>query len=922
MQCHLPDALQFLPEAGAGISYTHTLAPITLLDRSHLRLSYLDFELLQNTLPPGRPFHASPSILNEHSAATGSTLLLARLAPDGGLYVVEGVSTGVFVACRLRSWVKESCFGAGAHGTVDSNLLKELCGYENQSGPQAHLTLRNGPSGVCKTSILSPRRPKNRKGILARMSILPKMEIQEPPTTQEEHEPELEGAPSAVFESQTNERFSVDTSISSCLATNMPVPDIRKAPNQSINTQKAERLGHDPDLSRSLDDLLTTQREILLKTLYTTKTALAYFTKSTLARTRANFRSSTTATIYDLADFYRSRLVTSKKMDLKYRDSIPKIVENTSLRELPKNRTVTFPVDAKRKTSRRKKLGKDGLYAGEEDFVRTWWLSRDEWSNDGSSGCSPQYEIQTLLADLRARETELQIVLILETLALESSTQVGCKELASTAAVKQEPNDEESKHILAKTPAKVNKKRDLKPDLDILVDRLCIYQSVSIIDQTTADEAKKKSGESGRDVKNRLRDFCCNVILPFYLHKAPDLVREISRKLGGPNLSPKRPTPFSIGTTSSRLKPGTAVDPRRRSFPRRTLERVLSEDQSSRQPSPPVLMRSSTAPLGVGRNRDSAETSQRPGSRGSLQKSVSFTNREVDLVASSNAHNAKRKKLADLAKQKEELDAAIGALKKPNRSLAGKEIMAEVEKRNVERATSRRNVLGRSSSNENVGVQITATPKRGALLGNASRTGSMLNGPNMGHSQNWERAMPKKCFIPSSTIRGANYRPTQSISQPSNTSTMARQTPYPAVHETPSRSGSRKTSNPLSFPPSIHTFEQPDLPARLYVPPSNLSLVQATPSSNRVRARHSNLSEVEITPLRMTKSQRPVLFMPVQKAEVEVGVVFRDAPIVSEKAGKAMERVMHAGAAGGGGGGGIGKEASIYDTLGWDDDEG
>lgn len=37
--------------------------------------------------------------------------------------------------------------------------------------------------------------------------------------------------------------------------------------------------------------------------------------------------------------------------------------------------------------------------------------------------------------------------------------------------------------------------------------------------------------------------------------------------------------------------------------------------------------------------------------------------------------------------------------------------------------------------------------------------------------------------------------------------------------------------------------------------------------------------------------------------------VFRDAPEIPEKAGKAMDRVM-----------GGGSEMSIYDTLGWNDD--
>jgi hypothetical protein len=53
------------------------------------------------------------------------------------------------------------------------------------------------------------------------------------------------------------------------------------------------------------------------------------------------------------------------------------------------------------------------------------------------------------------------------------------------------------------------------------------------------------------------------------------------------------------------------------------------------------------------------------------------------------------------------------------------------------------------------------------------------------------------------------------------------------------------------------------------------------------------------------------MLTPLKKADVRIEDVFRDAPIISEQAGKAMDRVM-------GGGGRL--EVSIYDSLGWNDD--
>jgi DNA replication regulator SLD3 len=878
-----------------------------MLARSQLRLSYLDFGPVQTSLPSGVPFYADVPILND-ALTHHSSLLLTRLAPNGGLYIIENAGDGVFVACRLRSWVDEGTFERSATGCIDNSLMENLCVYGDQPVAHARSTPSSGLVGLPMTVVPSPKRPKNRKGVLARMSILPRTEHREQPVLQTEQEADIERVVAAA-ECQTGEISSVGMPGSPYLAKHVLKSDAGQVHDKPTEAQEVESGGPVLDSSRSADDPFATHRDILLKTLYTSQTALAYFTKSTLPRTRAAFRSSTMTGISELADFYRGRLIPSKKMDLKYRDAIPRIVRKTILQGSPdKMGPNPLATDSQKRRIRRKRLGKDGLYADEEDFVRTWWLNRDRGKMELSSAGSSEQEMQAHLVELRNRETQLQIVLILEILALESTLQAGDTGTPTVIELKQEPDDDGPNAILARTPLKATKKRDLRPDLDILVDRLCIYQSVAIIDPAVADEAKNKNGESGKDVRDKLRDFCCNVVLPFYLHKAPAVVREISRKLGGPDLSPKRPISSSRTTSSSRTKPGTAIDTRRRSIPRRTLERVLSEEQSSRQSTPPVLMRSATAPLGGGGGRDSAEPIQRPGSRGSLQKSHSFTNREVDLVASSIAHNAKQKKLASLAKQKKDLDAAICALKKPNRSLVGMEIMADVEKRSAAPDTSRRNFLSRKSSAPNLGVQIMATPKKGTIVGNATRKAMNPNHDWSRKSENWPKSVPEEPAIPSSTVRNVDDGTGQSIGKTTDPH-KGRQADHPGVNETPSRV-SHRTSNPLKLPSSIQTLHPPCSPARLYHS-SDPSLVQATPSANRLRPDCANLAQVENTPLRMTKSQRPVVFTPLGKAEVRAEGMFRDAPIVPERAGKAMERAMDAGG---------GKEASIYDSLGWDDD--
>jgi DNA replication regulator SLD3 len=859
------------------------------------------------SLPSGHPFRADISVFKHSTSAHDSKLLLARLAPNGGLHVIERVVDDVFVASRLRGCVKEGFFRALADGSVGNCLLEKILGHENQSLSHTYPMPASTLAIISNTAVLSPKRPKNRKGVLARMSILPGIEPRKLSIIQPEHEPRLE-KDEAVPRCTSPEIVHGGTSSTPSSAKVELKPETSTARAWSTQAGVAEIARSESDLPCSSDELFESLREILLKTLYTSNTALAYFTKSTLSRTRAAFRSSNATSISELAEFYRTRLLTSKKMDSKYRDTIPKIIDNIIPQEsTEKSATNSLLNGSKKKPYRRKQLGKDGLFAGEEEFIRTWWLGLEGKKTEALRAQSREQATQSLIKGLRNRETQLQIVIILEILTLESSTEAEREGNVLPTALKRESDDDEPKTVLAKTPTKASKKRDLKPELDILVDRLCIYQTVSIAERSISDDIKIRNSEFGNEIRDKLRDFACNVILPFYLHKAPDLVKEISRKLGGPNISAKRP--MNYARASSRTKPGAAIETQRRSIPRPTLERVLSEEQSSRQSPPPVLMRSATAPLGASCTRDSTEATQRPSSRGSLQKSRSFSNREVDLVASSKAQEAKRRKLANLAKQKDELSAAIHTLKKPNRSLVGIEIMAEVAKRSAEQGMARRGTLYRNSSSRALGVQITATPKKGETSCDTTGKRPKLGWDERRKSEDQARSLVEEPAVPSSSVREVNFRPSQVDRRPTDPSA-AQRAIYSAIHETPSR-GSSKTSNPLTLPPSTHSLNQLNSPTRRPLP-ANLSHVEATPSTNRLRPEHANLVKIENTPIRMTKSQRPVLFTPLRKAEVNVERVFRDAPLVSEMAAKAMERAVN--------GGGGGKEASIYDSLGWDDD--
>ncbi|KAI9811923.1 MAG: hypothetical protein M1832_000665 [Thelocarpon impressellum] len=212
-----------------------------------------------------------------------------------------------------------------------------------------------------------------------------------------------------------------------------------------------------------------------LEALYISKTSLAYFAKGPLSRARATFQAGRDASMApeSLATFLEDSLPSLPLMDKKYRETIPGLVQTLPAPDLSDDDADDAAAGAKpgRKRKRKQsKPGRDGLYPLEEDFVRRWW--RIAGTDAGPPPESRDELARTRIARLRVRETELQIIMILEALALRSST--GRK-------------DDRSK-----------RRQDVGLILELLVDKLCIWQSVS-------DEA------AGKD---RFGDFCTEVVMP------------------------------------------------------------------------------------------------------------------------------------------------------------------------------------------------------------------------------------------------------------------------------------------------------------------------------------------------------------------------------------------------------------------------
>lgn len=747
---------------------------------------------------------------------------MARLAANGGLYVFEraGTVADMYITCGLQPWLSESRVIAQSLGTTspEENDMQFLLDRHDLA-----VTSRPPAGAFSRT----PKKPKDRRGALARLSILPERQ------TTAESQPEIEERSKASSRS--------------------PAPVLQHA-----NT--------DESIHSALDvDQLRIQ---YLETLYLSKTSLAYFAKGPLARARTMLSQE------KLLNFYRESIISTKKLDLKYKDSANRIIESVQ-----GSRQIEDSVEEpSKKANRKKRMGKDGLYPAEEEYVRRCWLEREVRNSKSVTAESQAQEQRKLISDLRTRETKMQILLILELMVLQTAPSIPQAQALSTENVVKTPDQaEDNTCVLAKTPNKpIHKQKDYNSDLETLVDRLCIWHTVGIDDMFISPEKKDQEARNSSGRKDMLGDFCAETIVPFYASRLPEPCKLICRKLGGSDASPQqRKLASRKFTSTSRIPPGAGAQRRPRALPKKTLERVLSDDRSLRHASPPTSVRSATAPLIPHMKRETPETFQRPASRGALHKSVSFSNREIDLQADARVQETKRRRLARVTEQKRELDAAIAALKRPNRTVAAQGLMDEIESRKLEGSTRKQS------------VHITATPRR-----TKSRS-----------SSHHEPALPSAhASLDDQTIPSSIARPSRSDQWQPPTSAKKRAVLF-AIHETPAQ----PSSSHQVMPKPVSRLNFSGVPKSDNIS-SDPTLVESTPATNRLRP--DLLPQVENTPMRMSKSMRPVLFTPLKKTEVRMEDAFRDAPIIPAGAGKAMDRVM--------GGGAV--EMSVYDALGWNDD--
>ncbi|KAL8771184.1 MAG: hypothetical protein Q9209_003355 [Squamulea sp. 1 TL-2023] len=653
---------------------------------------------------------------------------------------------------------------------------------------------------------------------------------------------------------------------------------------KATQSQEAPSLALDNSL-QDPDGLLKSIKSQYMQSLYRSKASLAYFAKGPLSRARAGVSGHGDESVsrHRLIEQLRALIIPLNVLDQKYREALPCLIKDLPTANVSDDERNEVAAKYKKPTrkSRKDKVGKNGLYPEEELDILSWWL---EFITSVPAYDSLELMTEATLAmvlEQRTRETLLQIILMLEVLALETTI--------PNDSLEQCRDKEPWNYDLPRKQSRTKKPQNVNLLLDLSVDRLCIWQSMAV--EKNQPSSKKdgvgiantgKDPSSQKEENSLLRDFCVD-------------------KLGGPlSHSPARPALRRVGSSSLKTaKAGAATKRPQLRQARRTLERVLTDDKTSRKPTL-SLLRSATDSVVPSLKREPSEVSlcNVPVIRPTLRQNKRYSQREVDLTAVSHAKEAKMKKQAEV---EQELQGAIAALKKPNPRMAVKELIESAERR----ATG---VKSRKSQNPvrhpfAQSVQIMATPsarrRRDVYASQTSRPQK-----SMVIEEDLDEIPPSSCIrVPGSLIKpwgelqmtGSSTRPPVHL--------------MPTVEQTPTRGPCKffrsntmpnaiqhsakqaSTTTPSSATVAGHSSSIPDTGRRPVEKLRSSHLgVHGTPSKTTSTGTRGNLprSGIEDTP---TKQLKPV----------SANAVATSSKITSSPIPK-------------------GGDVSIYESLGWDDD--
>ncbi|KAK4128197.1 hypothetical protein N657DRAFT_7619 [Parathielavia appendiculata] len=895
-----------------------------LLPRETLPLSALDLSQPLGDFPASRLFESRIKIL-DLEGRLGSNILVARSETTRMVYAVERESNGLYVLCKLGSWVDIETLGQSATVVCDERM-------------RSMKTAR--PGNAAATPLTTPsmyNETKRRKLAIEEIQSLVRrrsMSIIEKDTPSQASSVVEERPPSRQNASQSVSSMQKPIKISAAPGPPAPAPLGATALGTATND----------DSQPTAEKIFQNLRAQYMEALYHSKGSLAYFAKGPLSRARAAFHIDWDANLdmNDLVEFLKSLVMTTIVIDKKYRETIPEIVA--------KIKTVTQDSEnggskARKRKQKKPKLGKDGLYPGEVDHIKRWWASHQPISSGDDDRTFTATESRYHISSLRRRETQLQMILILEILALEpvalakgTECQLpGMESHAATEEASQEPS------------SKKRNKHNLPVLLDVHADRLCIWQSTTLDEVKAVAESQVPAEGAGAEELERansdpLRDFCVDILVPFFSARLPGLCDSLNRKLGGPvaQSPPKEKTAKPAST--AKPKPGAPI---KRAAPSkgdraRTLERALSVERSRRSVSQGpaaaiALLRSATQTVIPGLKREASESSLtglilRADSNSLRERPSSIFSRSISMSGA----DVKAQKKAQV---EAELKDAISALKKPNRTLAVKEFVEAADRRASAGQLKKLKKPSRASA-----VQVKATPANNrykdvlAAEKAQSQPAPFLDIPPSSASVVPASTLPRKfanrLHNPSPSAPRVQSTP---LRQPSSSSVMAPTAPH--QQETPRGSGvplsspimARKAAPPASAPAQQ---QQPRFPSSQHLPvPSasrrgggadtppfpGLGTLFETPVGPRCSAKERLKVVVDDTPIR-SRLPLGVAGDGGNRSGVAVMKKAKDMKKKEEEHGSGGCSSDGAGANGGATKGGEnGSDGmSIYQRLGWD----
>lgn len=888
----------------------HTFIPVRIIARSQLPLSFLD-TTTDNLLATSQLFSASIDVLEQyHQGKSDETqrlgiqvprVLIARHGAKQTLYAMERVQERVYSLCKLAMRLKE----------------KDVADLWDPGNLQAYPTFpkvesRDILSDAWWKHAVVDTQPAEKPTERARLSMLcPQLPLA---TAELRTEPASAEAP-AITEAQS-QTAPLDIQMDSMETLVLPTPQEK--------------------LHAFVDQYLDA--------LYVSNTSLAYFAKGPIARIRNAFTSAEEGApaTHELVTFIRTMLLSHKLEEKKYREKLPEVI-----REFPPGSFSDDEADAPKKPKKSKKKVKpnrDGMYPQETDVVKKWWfggVSMAEIARDESM----DQRIKRRLGDLRVREALLQMILILEITTLESLTTCKAPEVQDVAAGESQTASQVAEESQSK-PKRKKKIDDVNLLLDLLLDKLCIWQSIEQDGVLDFDAPKQDEGLDGSSGTDRLQSFCIEVIVPFYMNRLPEQARMVNKKLGGPApLSPPKRKAMRPPNVSRKSGEPKEAEPKK---PRRSLGRVATDTTgrtgSARAPS---LNRAVTDSTII--NTIKREGSEVPLSAIPFQRSPSnagrqtashlklLKGREMDLNSTSKAAAARAQQRKRV---EEDLQQAISALKKPNRGLAAGSYADDVEKRGLGSLSSAGSA-NRSRKPANPvrkimkDVQVTATPSA------RRRTKDMVQRTPIHHDNPFVRPRPSDTHarsdfcIPSSAARPPPSSVVPATVQRSATSrTLAPQ----GVAETPSKTQGVRKLFSIPAPTGRKILTTPSKARTVRMPlDSPPQAVEATPTkmiafsplndvNNRLAPTPRTLFATPMkraAPTQVSESPLPAFSHPLEPNDVVKNILAptprtlfatplkRAAPAqVAESPLPALPRPRE-----------TAEESSIYDALGWNDDD-